>query len=257
MKNFISILITNYNKGKFLNKTLRSINTQSFKNFEVIIYDDCSTDNSVEIIKKFKNFKLIKNTKKNNNPSPKNQITGIIKCFKKSKGNLICLLDADDYFLKNKLLNVNLFFKKYQKLNCLFDLPKNKKNQFNLKDKKNVKSIWPTIIPTSCISFKRNFFLKFIKYAKIGHYYHLEIDARITIFSKIFYEEYNLLNKKLTVYNYDENGITAKIHKLTMKWWRRRQEAFLYLKYILKCKNKYFLASFDYMVTRFVNAVIK
>ena len=74
-----------------------------------------------------------------------------------------------------------------------------------------------------------------------------------SIGSKIFYEEYNLLNKKFTVYNYDENGITAKIHKLTLKWWRRRQEAFLYLKYILKCKNKYFLASFDIFIN-FINS---
>ena len=44
------------------------------------------------------------------NPSPMNQIIGVIKCFKKSKGNLICLLDGDDYFLKYKLSEVDKIF---------------------------------------------------------------------------------------------------------------------------------------------------
>ena len=257
MKNFISILITNYNKGKFLDKTLRSIDLQSFKNYEVIIYDDCSTDNSIEIIKKFKNIKLIKNLKKNTNPCPRNQIYGTIKCFNKSRGNLICLLDADDFFLKKKLQYVNDFFKKNKELNCLFNLPKSNKAQFNMKIKKNKGSIWPTIFPTSCISFRRGFFMNFIRYAKVNNYQHLEIDSRITIFSSFFYEEYNVLNRKLTIYNYDENGITANINKLSLKWWHRRKEAYLYLKFIMRSKNKTFLTSLDYKVTNFVNAFIK
>ena len=255
MKNFISILITNYNKGKFLNKTLKSLEQQTFKNFEVIIYDDCSTDNSIEIIKKFRKFRLIQNTRKNMNPSPMNQIIGVIKCFKKSKGNLICLLDGDDFFLKYKLSEVDKFFKKNKKSNCLFDLPNINYNQFVLKNKKNIGTIWPSIIPTSCISFRVSFFNKFMKYVKINEYMHLEIDTRITIFSKFFYDEYNLLNKNLTIYNYDENGITAKINKLTRKWWYRRKESFLYLRFILKSKKKKFLKSFDYFLTMFINKI--
>ena len=89
------------------------------------------------------------------------------------------------------------------------------------------------------------------------NYQYLEIDSRITIFSSFFYEEYNVLNRKLTIYNYDENGITANINKLTLKWWLRRKEAYLYLKFIMRSKNKKFLPSLDYKVTRFVNAFIK
>ena len=55
MKNKISVLITNYNKSQFLFKTLRSVCNQNFKNYEIILYDDASSDNSIEIIKKFKN----------------------------------------------------------------------------------------------------------------------------------------------------------------------------------------------------------
>ena len=64
MENKISVLITNYNKSKFLFKTLRSVCNQNFKNYEIILYDDASSDNSIKIIKKFKKVKLIINKKK-------------------------------------------------------------------------------------------------------------------------------------------------------------------------------------------------
>ena len=68
-KNFISILMTNFNKEKFLKNSLKSVLNQSYSNYEIILFDDASTDNSVEIIKKYKKIKLILNkTKKKNRP---------------------------------------------------------------------------------------------------------------------------------------------------------------------------------------------
>ena len=59
-KQLISILITNYNKSKFLKKNLSSIVNQNYKNFEVIIYDDNSTDQSLQIINQYcKRYKKI------------------------------------------------------------------------------------------------------------------------------------------------------------------------------------------------------
>ena len=60
-KNYISILITNYNKEKFLNRNLKNACNQNFKNYEIIVFDDCSTDKSVNIIKKYKKVSLIIN----------------------------------------------------------------------------------------------------------------------------------------------------------------------------------------------------
>ena len=62
--NFISILITNYNKSKFLNKSLKSVLNQNYRNYEIIIFDDNSLDNSLEIIKKYKKINLIQNNNK-------------------------------------------------------------------------------------------------------------------------------------------------------------------------------------------------
>ncbi len=79
--NFISILITNYNKSRFLYKSLKSVSSQNYKNYEIIIFDDCSIDNSIKIINQFKKIKLIKNKKKRENSPALNQIKGIKRTF--------------------------------------------------------------------------------------------------------------------------------------------------------------------------------
>ena len=49
-KNLVSILITNYNKGSFIKKTIESCLSQNYKNKEILLFDDCSVDNSLDII---------------------------------------------------------------------------------------------------------------------------------------------------------------------------------------------------------------
>jgi len=258
-KNFISILITNYNKERFLHKSLRSILNQNYKNFEILLYDDCSTDNSLKVIKKFKKkVKLINRANNNKKRSgPLNQISGTLEAFRKSKGNIICLMDSDDRFLKNKLVDIDKFFKKNVNLNCVFNFPIAKKKQFMFKKRNKQYSVWPTIFPTSCISFRRSFFLNFIRHLKKNTFPYLEIDARITIFSKFFYNEYNLINKNLTFYSYDNLSINANIRRFSKLWWIRREQAYLYLKYIMKKKKLAFKSSFNYYITLFFSSMIK
>ena len=64
-KNFVSILITNYNKSRYLKKTISSCLNQNFDNKEILVFDDCSTDDSLKILNKFKKIKVIRNKKKN------------------------------------------------------------------------------------------------------------------------------------------------------------------------------------------------
>ena len=247
----ISVLITNYNKSKFLKKTLRSVQLNNKKKHEVILFDDASTDNSLKVIKKFKNVRLIKNEKKIYNSPALNQINGILECFKISKGNIICLLDGDESFTKKKLILIDRKLNK-KDTDCIFNLPKENKKKFHFNSKEVDYSIWPTIIPTSCISFKRIFFNKFLRFIKKTKYENLEIDARLTIFSKFYLDQFNVIPNKLTFYSFDSNGITSNIKKFSIKWWIRRYEAFQYLRFILKMRKKPFKASIDYYLTCFI-----
>ena len=255
-KNFISILITNFNKEKYILKTLKSVISQNFKNYEIILFDDNSTDRSVEIIQEFKRIKLVKNYSKLKKTSALNQLNGIVKVFDKAKGNIICLMDSDDIFKKKKLSRVNFFFKKNKLKKFVVNYPE---TNFHLKLKriKANNSIWPSIFPTSCISFERSFFLKFKKFSKKNNFPNLEIDARLAIFAYHYCDDFNILNEKLTIYLRDEQGISSKYKKFSVMWWKKRYEAFCYLKYILNLKNKKIKIGIDYMITQIVYFLIK
>lgn len=244
----ISILITNHNKEKFLNKNLTLLYKSSYKNFEVILFDDVSTDNSLKKLKKFNKIKLIKNKKKKYKSPGLNQIYGIKKTLRIAKGEIICLLDADDYFIPSKMETINNFFKKNKKSNCVYNFPFAKINKFKFKNKSN-NQIWPTIFPTSCISIRKNLLMKYFKFLKPKYFPNLEIDARLIILMKYYFNEYNIINKKLTIYNEDQFGITAGVVKYSRKWWFRRYEAFEYLQYVLGLKKKKLRISLDRIIT--------
>ena len=122
-KIFASILITNFNKGRYLNETLKSCINQNFKNKEILIFDDCSTDDSLKIIEKFKRKIKIKKKKKKFTSGPLNQIAGITNLFKKSKGEIIFFLDGDDSFKKNKVKNIVEIFERNKEMNFIQDQP--------------------------------------------------------------------------------------------------------------------------------------
>ena len=101
----VSILINNYNNELFINKCVQSCLNQSYKNIEIIIFDDVSCDKSKKYIKNIKSKKVKKifNKKKYFKSGRLNQLNAIKRSFLKSKGEIIFLLDSDDAFLKNKV----------------------------------------------------------------------------------------------------------------------------------------------------------
>ena len=256
-KYFISVLVTNFNKEFFLKSSLKKLCNQNYKNYEIILFDDCSTDDSLNIIKQYKKIRLIKNKIKKKKSKALNQINGILTCFNKAKGEIICLMDSDDFFSKNKISEINKFYNMNKSLNCAYNLTINKIKELEKKPRNKNFTIWPIIYPTSCISFRRNFFLRFKQYVYKNSFSNLEIDTRIVIFSNFFFGENNILKKKLTTYNFDPNGITSNIKKFTIKWWIRRSEAFNYLKIIQKVKKKKFIKSYDYVLTYLFTKIIK
>ena len=118
----VSILISNYNKAKYLDKCLRSCFNQNYENLEIIIFDNYSSDKSEVIIKKYKKVLFYKK-KKISISSPINQLDLLISAFKKSSGEIIFLLDSDDFFFKKKIKKVLDYFYKNPNEEFFLDKP--------------------------------------------------------------------------------------------------------------------------------------
>ena len=259
-----SILINNFNNQDYIDKCLKSCLKQSYKNFEVIIYDDCSNDKSRNIIKNIKNKKVKKifNQSKRFNSSALNQFNAIRKSFLKSKGEIIFTLDSDDQFLRNKL---DLIIKKFiqnNKLNFLQDNPiyfypdQNLKIKKKLKNKTFVFHTWPYFNTTSTMVFRRNFLKKLLNDLNFSnnHYEKMFFDARAFIYTYFFEKNYLIIDEHLTLYTQNLRGDTLKYYnKKNINWWKRRQEYHEFVKNLFKKKSKFHFKFIDYFVTRFIN----
>ena len=257
-KSYASILITNYNKERHIGNTIDSCLKQNFKKKEILVFDDCSSDRSLKILKSYnKKIKLIKNKKKKFSSGPLNQINGLVQLFKKSKGEIIFLLDGDDTFKKNKLSSIFNLFLKNRNLYFIQDTPflTNKNEMMYLKSKKHHYSIWPKFYPTSCIALRRKFFVNFLKFLEKNKYPNLEIDARLSIFA-FQKNKFFITKKNLTNYNYDPSGISSGYIKFSISWWKKRNEAFDYLMILNKKLKIKFYYSIDYFFTKIINFFI-
>jgi len=100
-KPLISVVMPAYNAQKYINSAIESILNQTFKNFELIIVNDCSTDNTINIVNSFirkdARVKIINNKKRLNIAASLN------KGINKASSNIIARMDADDISLPNRL----------------------------------------------------------------------------------------------------------------------------------------------------------
>ena len=104
----ISIVIPTYNREKKLKRAIQSVIEQSYKNWELIIVDNYSSDNTEALIENFKNNKIYFYKLNNNGAIAKSRNFGISK----SSGHYICFLDSDDWWHKEKLNYVNNYILK-------------------------------------------------------------------------------------------------------------------------------------------------
>ena len=107
-KPLISVIMNCYNGEKYLKKSITSLIAQDYKNWELIFWNNCSTDNSKEIFQLFndKRLKYCEGKKFRSLYDSRNL------AIKKAKGKFISFLDTDDFWKKEKLKKqVNLFLK--------------------------------------------------------------------------------------------------------------------------------------------------
>ena len=99
MKDLVSIIVPSYNCAKYLPDTINSVLAQTYTNWEMLIVDDCSTDNSEEVIKSFGDprIRYLKNEKNSGAAISRNY------ALREAKGRWIAFLDSDDMWMPEKL----------------------------------------------------------------------------------------------------------------------------------------------------------
>tara|TARA_Y100001970_G_C14127563_1_gene799832 strand:- start:534 stop:1295 length:762 start_codon:yes stop_codon:yes gene_type:complete len=167
----VDIILPNYNSAETLEETINSVVSQKFKNFKFYIIDDGSSDNSVDIIKKFKDDRIILVQLKKNKGVHFSRNLGI----RFSNSKYISFIDSDDYWEKDKLNNQVNFMQKYNHNFTYTDyIPfsynngkKKFKNKINVNDSFNFsRFINDTSIAMSSVIIKREI-INNIKFKKL------------------------------------------------------------------------------------------
>ncbi|MCL5030224.1 MAG: glycosyltransferase family 2 protein [Bacteroidetes bacterium] len=116
----VSVVIPAYNVEKFIGETLRSVLNQTYNNYEIIVVDDSSRDQTASVVNQFiqldKRIKYFKIEHSGRPAVPRN--FGISK----ASGELIAFLDSDDLWKKNKLAEQVLFLEKYPGLIFIYSM---------------------------------------------------------------------------------------------------------------------------------------
>lgn len=93
----VSVIMSCYNHGAYVAETIESVINQSYKNIEFIVADDASTDNSVEVMKKYSQY-FTKETYYSNNQGGR-----LLELLSDCKGKYIALINSDDVWEKDKI----------------------------------------------------------------------------------------------------------------------------------------------------------
>jgi len=192
----VSILIANYNNKNLLERSINSCKKQSYKNKEIIVFDDLSDDGSQNLLKKIKNIKVIYNKKKLGIPYL-DSMNAYRKMFKLARGKFILFLDSDDFYNKNKLISlVNKF--KNKKIKFIQDLSIIKNNnKYNTKEKNFFLSRFPYFGSLSSLSVERLFFKNFLNFDKNNNkFVNVWLDFRLCSYAYFREKNFFFFKKK-------------------------------------------------------------
>ena len=254
----VSVIIANYNSAKFIEDCINSLYSQTYKNIEIIFFDDNSNDNSIDIIEKFKRVKVIKNKIQTIYGSI-NQMNAFKKSVEISTGDIIFFLDSDDYFHKDKIEKItNSFLNDSEKM-IIYDYPIILKREKEIVQKKTynfLNTYWGYIHPTSCISVRKEFIKKVFDSTFEENFTDIWFDLRILIFSK-YLHNYDVINENLTYYRQTDENVSSKFKKFSKKWWNRRGEAHEYFNNFKKKNNLNINKNLNFFITKIINKFIQ
>jgi|TARA_B110000881_G_C18574303_1_gene517534 teichuronic acid biosynthesis glycosyltransferase TuaG len=220
MSFFVDIILPNYNKEFFLQETINSVLNQSYKNWKLVIVDNCSTDNSKTIIEKFRKNKKIDiiHLKKNMGVSFSRNL-GI----RLSNSKYISFLDADDLWTPNKLNDqINFMEEKDYKFTYTDYTPFFEKNKKKiLKKKVTTPDIFDfeafinnSSISTSSMIISRDA-VKTIKFPKVATLE--DFPFKCKILNKIQFAK--KFNQNTLFYRITKNSLTSnKLKNLLWLW---------------------------------------
>ena len=232
----ISVIINCYNSEQYILRSVKSVLNQTYQNIEVIVYDNNSTDKTVDILKKNLNdtrLKIIENSQHVELFKARNQ------ALNHCRGKLIAFLDSDDFYKKNKIQISYNSFSEDSELSMIytnaFIYNENNKKYYNYPIKnenladikshfiKNYKVMWSSVVFKKEI-FKDNNFLFDEKFKIIGDY---DFVYRVAIKKKIVF-----INKRLSYRSINDQNLSGKSEKLIIL-----DLKLFYLKNILKDRN--------------------
>ncbi len=178
----ISIIIPNFNYGQYLESAILSVLNQSYKNFELIIIDGGSTDNSIDVIKKYNNQIKFWVSEKDSG-----QANAINKGLEFAKGDYVAYLNSDDAYLGDIFLEI--FNKRKLTADFIYGdvlIGENIENAKILRSKDNHLLLSSLIlffyranyiIPSQSVFIKREFLLKYeIAYLNENLHYCMDLD---------------------------------------------------------------------------------
>ena len=99
----VNVIIPNFNQGQFLIEAIESVIDQTYKNIQIIICDDCSTDDSVELVIAFVKKRNIQNLTLLQNDTNQGVSYSRNRAIENATGSLVALLDADDRWVPEKI----------------------------------------------------------------------------------------------------------------------------------------------------------
>ena len=230
----ITVILIIYNQAHCFHKALRSIQNQSLKNVEIIIIDDCSTDNSIELINNYQKednrIILIKHEK--NLGKIKSRTDGI----RIANGKYITVLDGDDALIHKDILLHSIYIANLGDLDVV---------EFKIITYKNGKFLnWLNIYPieTNDIIYQpklRTFFFLFKDNCTYRGIHNRNICGKI-IKNKIFQKTLDNIGTKYTddfILSYEDTIMTVSLFQIAKSYYYMKESGYYYSKDDKKKKN--------------------